>query len=73
MRQKFIPILSIIFFLIFYCGIIYIKPSVIFYDDGNLRDFGVGYKNKTIFPLWIISIFLGIWCYLLVLYFEYML
>jgi len=49
------------------------KPSIIFYDDGTLRDFGVGYKNKTIFPLWLISIFLGIWCYLLVLYFEYIL
>jgi hypothetical protein len=72
MKRQYIPVISIIFFVMFYCGIIYIKPSVIFYDDGTLRDFGVGYKNKTIFPLWLMSIFLGIWSYLLVLYFEYM-
>lgn len=73
MKQQILPVLSIIFFLIFYGGLIYFKPSVMFYEDGSLREFGVGYKNKTIFPLWIISIFLGIWCYLLVLYFEYIL
>ena len=73
MKRQYLPIISIIFFVMLYCGIIYSKPSIIFYDDGTLREFGVGYKNKTIFPLWIISIFLGVWSYLLVLYFEYIL
>lgn len=73
MKRQYLPVISIIFFVMFYCGILYVKPSVIFYEDGTLREFGVGYKNKTIFPLWLISIFLGIWSYLLVLYFEYIL
>lgn len=73
MKRQYLPIISIIFFIMLYSGLVYMKPTVMFYDDGTLREFGVGYKNKTIFPLWLISIFLGVWCYLLALYFEYIL
>ena len=38
-------------------------------NDGSLREFGVGYKNKTILPLWLFSIVLGILTYVLVLYY----
>ena len=64
-------VLFIIFivYICLYCLIIYIKPSFI-YDEknGSFRQFGVGYKNTTILPLWLISIILAIISYFIVLY-----
>jgi hypothetical protein len=58
----------VIFFLIF--GFVQMmKPSFLYNNDGSLREFGVGYKNKTILPLWLFSIVLGILTYVLVLYY----
>ena len=39
-----------------------------FYDDGTIREFGIGYKNKTVFPVWLVAMILGILSYLFVLY-----
>lgn len=64
-------VLFIIFivYICLYCLIIYIKPSFI-YDEKtrSFRQFGVGYKNTTILPLWLISIILAIISYFIVLY-----
>ena len=43
------------------------KPNVIFDKNGKLREFGIGYKNKTIIPLWLAVIILAIVSYLTVL------
>jgi len=44
--------------------------STTFYkDDGSIRQFGVGYRNKTILPVWLLAIILGILSYLFVLYY----
>lgn len=64
--------ISLVMFIIIYGIMIYSKPSIMFYEDGMLREFGIGYKNKTICPLWIASILLGALCYLFVLYTVYM-
>lgn len=42
-----------------------------FYEDGTIRDFGIGYRNKTICPVWLFAILLGTLCYLFVLYILY--
>ena len=72
MYQAFIrnnPVLtSIILFLVIFILIILGKPGFIFNHDGSLRQFGVGYRNKTILPVWLLAIILGILCYLFVLY-----
>jgi len=60
--------ISIILFLVIFWVIQFFKPSFL-YLEGTLRQFGVGYKNKTIFPIWLFSIYLGIICYLFVLVF----
>jgi hypothetical protein len=39
------------------------KPSFMYSADGSIRDFGIGYKNKTILPVWLFSIILGIMSY----------
>jgi hypothetical protein len=45
------------------------KPNFLYNNDGSLREFGVGYKNKTILPLWLVAILLSMLCYLGVLYY----
>ena len=56
-------------FIILYGIVIYIQPEMIFNSKYNcLRQFGVGYKNTTIVPLWLISILFAIISYFIVLY-----
>jgi len=62
-------LVSIIIFLVIFIIIQMVKPGFLYNNDGSLREFGIGYKNKTIVPLWLFSIILGILCYVLVLYY----
>lgn len=62
-------LVSIIIFLVFFGIIQMLKPSFLYSNDGSLREFGVGYKNKTILPMWLFAIVLGILSYTLVLYY----
>ncbi len=60
---------SIIIFITLYTLIQYVKPSLFYNTDGSVREFGVGYRNKTIIPVWLLSVVLGILSYLIVLYY----
>lgn len=62
-----VTLISIILFVIIFGFIQMMKPSFLYNTDGSLREFGVGYKNKTIFPAWLLSLVLGILCYIAVL------
>lgn len=42
------------------------KPLLIYNRDGGFRPFGIGYKHKTIVPIWIVAIILAIFSYLTV-------
>jgi hypothetical protein len=64
-----VTLVSIIVFLIIYSLIQMNRPAIFYNLDGSIRDFGVGYKNKTILPIWLLSIILGILSYLAVLYY----
>jgi hypothetical protein len=61
-------LVSIILFIISFGSLQYIKPGFLYNTDGSIREFGIGYKNKTILPVWLLSIILGILSYLVVLY-----
>jgi hypothetical protein len=61
------PLAAIILFLLIFGSIQMIKPVCFYNKDGSIRHFGVGYRNKTILPIWLLSIILGILCYLAVL------
>jgi len=61
---------AIIIFLIVFGIVQMLKPGFLYNKDGTIREFGVGYKNKTILPLWLFSILLGILSYLFVLYYS---
>lgn len=64
-----ITTISIAIFIVIYSIIHTIKPSFLFNKDGSLREFGVGFKRKTIIPSWLMSIVLAIICYFSVLYY----
>lgn len=64
--------ITLVFILLFISvfGVIQIiKPAFLYKTDGSTREFGIGYKNKTIMPVWLLSIILGILSYLFVLYY----
>jgi uncharacterized membrane protein len=64
-----ITIVSIILFIIIFSFIQLMKPSCFYNNNGSIREFGIGYRNKTILPIWLMSIVLGLLCYLAVLYY----
>lgn len=49
----------------------FIKPALIYDLDGSYRHFGVGYRNKTILPIWLFTIILAILSYLVVLIYTF--
>jgi hypothetical protein len=55
--------ISILLFVISYLIIVSIKPSIVYNTDGSLRPFGLGYRKKTVIPLWLIVFILAIFCY----------
>ena len=60
-------LVSIIIFLLFFITIILTKPSLMFDKNGKPREFGLGYKNKTIVPIWLAVLLFSIISYLCVL------
>ena len=67
--QKNETAVSIFLFVIVFFIIQLLKPTFLYNTDGSIREFGIGYKNKTILPIWLLSIVLGIICYLVVMYY----
>lgn len=67
--KKNINTFAIIVFLILFATLQYFKPSFLYDRDGSLRQFGLGYRRKTVIPIWLISIILAVLSYLGVLYY----
>ena len=67
--KKHVISFAIIIFISIYLIIHNLKPAFIYNNDGTLRQFGMGYRNKTILPMWLIVIVLSILSYLIVLYY----
>ncbi len=67
-RENITLVAIIIFFILF--GLTYYYQSGFLYKpDGSIRQFGIGYRSKTIMPVWLFAIILGILSYLAVLYY----
>lgn len=64
-----ITLVAVILFVIIFGTIQMMKPACFYNRDGSIREFGIGYRNKTILPIWLLSLVLGILCYLAVLYY----
>jgi hypothetical protein len=64
-----VTLVAIFIFIIIFGFVHMMKPACFYKDDGSIRQFGVGYRNKTILPVWLLAIILGILSYLFVLYY----
>jgi hypothetical protein len=62
-----IMLVSLVLFLILFATILASKPTIMFDKNGKPRDFGIGYKNKTILPFWLMVIIIAIMSYFFVL------
>jgi hypothetical protein len=67
--REHITLISIILFVFIFGFIVMIKPAFLYNRDGSVREFGIGYKNKTILPIWLLSLILGIVSYLIVMFY----
>jgi hypothetical protein len=47
-----------------------LMPAFMYNPDGSLKQFGVGFRKKTIIPVWLISIFLAIISYFSIVYYT---
>jgi hypothetical protein len=59
---------AIVLYIIVFMLVQYATPSFLYNEDGSLREFGIGYSSKTVLPIWIVAIVLGILSYLAVFY-----
>jgi hypothetical protein len=52
--------MSILLFIILFTCVHMYKPVLIYNTDGSLRQFGIGYRKKTVVPLWLVTLLLAI-------------
>jgi hypothetical protein len=67
--RRNITSVSIIIFVLLFCLVQLFAPSFLYNEDGSLREFGVGFKKKTVIPIWLVAFILAIFSYLFVLYY----
>ena len=59
--------IAILLFLALFSIVHITKPSLLYTEEGGFRQFGVGYRHKTVIPIWGVAIVLSIFSYLAVL------
>ena len=67
--RRNITLLSILLYLGLFVLIVSFRPTFLYNEDGSLREFGIGFRNKTVIPGWVLSIALAIMSYFSVLYY----
>ena len=60
---------TIILFLSVFSLLVITKPKFMFNKDGTIKQFGLGYTQKTVLPIWLIAIILAIMSYFVVIYY----
>jgi fumarate reductase subunit C len=67
--RRNITSVAIVIFVIIFCLIQMYAPHFLYNQDGSLREFGLGYRKKTVVPIWLVALILAILSYLCVLYY----
>jgi len=67
--RRHITAVSIIVYIAVFSLVQVIKPSFLYNSDGSLKKFGLGVRQKTVIPIWLITMILAIFSYLFVLYY----
>ena len=57
----------LIYISLFATTCLIVKPPIMFLDSGELRQFGIGFKERTVIPVWLFAFLLGILSYLCIL------
>ena len=57
--RKHTTSVAILIFIIVFYAIQCCAPSFLYKKDGSIRPFGLGYKSKTVLPIWLIAIVIG--------------
>ena len=60
---------AILVYIILFVLVNMVKPAFMYNPDGSIKEFGVGFRKKTIIPIWLISIFIAIIAYFSVMYY----
>ena len=68
--KQHITSMSILLFMVLFGIMVYLKPNFVFNKDGTMRQFGIGYRNKTVIPIWLIVIIMAHLSYLFLLYLQ---
>jgi len=67
--RRHITSVAIILFVVTFCAVQTYAPHFLYNEDGSIREFGIGYKKKTVIPIWLVALILAIFSYLFVLYY----
>lgn len=59
--------LSLLLFVLLFSLVHYLQPSIVYNENGEFREFGVGYRHKTVVPIWLVAIVLAIFSYLFIM------
>ena len=62
---------AIILFVVCLLVVTTVKPNIICNEDGSLREFGVGFRKKTITPLWLVVLIIAILSYAMAPYLKF--
>ena len=65
--------LSIILYIFTIVTIWVVKPTILFNENGELKEFGVNRYNKTVLPFWIVVILVSILSYFILTLIEFLL
>jgi|LauGreDrversion4_1035100.scaffolds.fasta_scaffold64863_2 hypothetical protein len=67
-RNQKVSYAIFLFFIAFSLFHFFLKPSITYYPDGSFRPFGLEYTDETFLPIWLVSLVLGIFSYLFILF-----
>jgi len=59
---------AIALFVLLFILVNVMKPVLLYNPDGSLRPFGIGYRKRTVVPLWLVVILLAILTFSVSLY-----
>ena len=67
--RRNITLISIMLYLGLFFLTVSMRPAFLYNEDGSLREFGIGFRNKTVIPGRLLAITLAIISYFSVLYY----
>ena len=69
MIKKYPTSSAIALFLLTILLVQQLQPAFLCNQDGSFKSFGLGYRNKTVVPMWLVVILIAILSYTAVLYY----